>query len=109
MSPPGIASPDRIIAAVCNVYSVSRHKLLHGGQAKGTCEARHTAFYLLYGLTPLSNREIGELMGGRDHSTVMSGKNKISVARELRNPEASALNRRITAIYAHVRESEASA
>ncbi len=109
MSPPGIASPDRIIAAVCNVYDISRKKLTDGGQTKGLCEARHVAFYLLYGLTPRSNREIGQLMGGRDHSTVMSGKNKISVARNLRGPEASALNRRIQAIYQHVRESEASA
>jgi len=44
---------------------------------KELTQARHVAMFLMKKLTQQSLRDIGNFLGGRDHSTVMHGLQKI--------------------------------
>ncbi len=78
-------TPEAIIAAVCAYFHVDRQELLGKSRRRAVAFPRQVAMYLLREETPLSLPQIGEMLGGRDHTTVMHGYEKI--ARELaQNP-----------------------
>ena len=52
-------------------FSVSRDDIVSHRQGARICVARHVAMYLARQLTRKSLREIGQLFGARDHTTVM--------------------------------------
>lgn len=70
------ASPDAVIEAVCNYYNIKTTQIKGSKRDASLVRARHICMYLLkeQGLTLV---EIGNLLGGRDHTTVMHGVEKI--------------------------------
>ncbi len=87
VSPPATKalSPERIIEAIISFSGITGEALRGKGRAKQVVLPRQVAMYLLREDTGASLVEIGRLLGGRDHSTVLHGVGKIG--RELeRNP-----------------------
>jgi chromosomal replication initiation ATPase DnaA len=68
---------DLIFDLVCQDFSVSRGEIIQSGRKTVFVEARQVLMYLLYNDTSLSYPTIGKLLGGRDHTTVIHGANKI--------------------------------
>ncbi|MBE0618754.1 MAG: chromosomal replication initiator protein DnaA [Proteobacteria bacterium] len=69
---------ERILKAVGQHFHVSVVDLKGKRRTKGLAYPRQVAMYLSRELTPASFPEIGQKIGGRDHSTVMYAHGKIS-------------------------------
>ncbi|MCL2598308.1 MAG: chromosomal replication initiator protein DnaA [Firmicutes bacterium] len=70
---------DGILDKVCKYYTLNPNELLGKGRTKDVAHARQLAMYLcteLLSATPLAS--IGNYFGGRDHTTVMHARDKIS-------------------------------
>lgn len=67
-----------IITAVANYYSIEAEVLIERGRSKEVAAARQMAMYLAREETGASLPQIGESLGGRDHTTVMYGWEKIA-------------------------------
>ncbi|MCW5874669.1 MAG: chromosomal replication initiator protein DnaA [Anaerolineales bacterium] len=75
---PHSLSPENIVEAVARVFNQPQEKLLSRDRSAPVALARQVAMYLLREEARLSLPTIGELLGGRDHTTVMHGYDKIS-------------------------------
>ncbi len=71
-------SPDRIIAAVASQFGVDEDQLLSRDRSQQIALPRQVAMYLIREETDASLPQIGEVLGGRDHTTVMYGCGKIA-------------------------------
>jgi chromosomal replication initiator protein len=69
---------EQIIAAVANFYRIDEEVLIERGRSKDVAAARQMAMYLAREETGASLPQIGEVLGGRDHTTVMYGWEKIA-------------------------------
>jgi chromosomal replication initiator protein len=67
-----------IIGKVADYYNVSVDDLCGPSRANNVVTARQIAMYLCRELTDLSLPKIGELFGGKDHTTVLHAVRKIS-------------------------------
>jgi chromosomal replication initiator protein len=70
-------SPGRILAATAESFSVSITELEGPSRRQPLARARQVAMYLCRELTDLSLPKIGQLFGGRDHTTVIHGVNTV--------------------------------
>jgi chromosomal replication initiator protein len=70
-------SPGRILAATAEAFSVSITDLEGPSRRQPLARARQVAMYLCRELTDLSLPKIGQLFGGRDHTTVLHGVNTV--------------------------------
>ena len=77
---PGPADPHAIMRAVGSYFSVTVQALAGKSRAKPIAEARHVAMYLLREDGELALKQVGLLLGHRDHSTVIHGVQKVSRA-----------------------------
>ena len=68
---------EKVIKTIEKFYSYNHTDLCSKLRNKELSEARHIAMYLMKKLTDKSLRDIGGFLGGRDHSTVMHGLQKI--------------------------------
>jgi chromosomal replication initiator protein len=71
-------TPDQIIAAVGDHFGVDLRVLQGRGRSRNIVVPRQVAMYLLREETECSLVDIGRLLGGRDHTTVMYGCEKIA-------------------------------
>ncbi len=71
-------TPDEILQAVAHYYGLEVDLLTGKGRKKEVVKARQMAMYLAREETKASLPQVGELLGGRDHTTVMYGHNKIA-------------------------------
>jgi len=71
-TPPRLDAMRAILAAVANVYEISVNDLLGRSRTKGIAEARSLCCYLAKRCTILSYPEIGSVLGGRHHTTIMA-------------------------------------
>lgn len=69
--------PIQLISLVAKYYDFKNKDLLGKSRKAELVEARHVAIYLLRGELGLQLTKIGELMGGRDHTTIMHAEEKI--------------------------------
>jgi len=69
---------DMILQAVSEHYGVDLRALTGRGRSRNIVVPRQVAMYLLREETEASLVEIGNLLGGRDHTTVMYGCEKIA-------------------------------
>lgn len=74
-------TPEIVMKAVCEEYAVSVEQLQEKNRQPRIVLARQVCMYLLYQDAPLSYPKIGSFIGGRDHTTVIHGAEK--VAKEL--------------------------
>ena len=71
-------TPDRIIAAVAEQFGVDEDRLLSRERSQQVALPRQVAMYLIREETSASLPQIGDVLGGRDHTTVMYGHDKIA-------------------------------
>jgi chromosomal replication initiator protein len=68
---------DDVIDAVCDFYHVKQTQLKGPKRDASLVRARQVAMYLLKSELHLTLVEIGNLLGGRDHTTIMHGVEKV--------------------------------
>jgi chromosomal replication initiator protein len=68
---------DEVIEAACSYYGVTREALSSPGRSRTIAFPRQVAMYLARTETDASLPQIGMALGGRDHTTVMHGYDKI--------------------------------
>ena len=91
---PSAVTPDRIIAAVADQFGVDEDRLLSTDRSRRVALPRQVAMFLIREGTNASLPQIGEALGGRDHTTVMYGVDKVASLLETDD----ALRRRVIAI-----------
>lgn len=69
---------DRVQSVVSSFYNISVDDLLSKKRTDKVAIPRHIAMYLIRTLYDVPYKKIGELFGGRDHSTVISACEKIT-------------------------------
>lgn len=72
-----IIRPDSIITAVCNFFNIKPTQLKGVRRDSFLVGPRHICMFLLKEEVDLTYVEIGNLLGGRDHTTVMHAVDKI--------------------------------
>jgi chromosomal replication initiator protein len=70
-------TPDKIIKSVADFFDIKAAEIYEKGRKKQTIKPRQVAIYLLRKDMGLSFPEIGQSIGGRDHSTAMYANKKI--------------------------------
>ncbi len=73
----GDVEPARVVDLVARKFNLTVEKLLGRDRTKDVAHPRQIAMYLLREEAKISFPQIGEVLGGRDHSTVMSAIEKI--------------------------------
>lgn len=71
-------SPDEIISVVCDYFNVSYQDLIGKKKSKEIVEPRMISIYLISELLNLPLVNIGKIFGGRDHTTIMHSRDKIT-------------------------------
>jgi chromosomal replication initiator protein len=94
MAFPKTTTVDQVLQAVAAFYHVQAQQITGRGRRKEIVRPRHVAMYLARHETESSLPEIGAALGGRDHTTVMYGVQKIEGLIE----QDSTLRREISAI-----------
>lgn len=70
--------PEQILKTIAHEYGVSLEELLSANRSQRIAFPRQIAMYMLREESELSLPKIGEILGGRDHTTIMYGHNKIT-------------------------------
>lgn len=78
-------TPGRVISVVCRYFKMTAADLTSSSRKAGLVYARQVLMYLLRNELALPLEQIGLLLGGRDHSTVIHGIAKIDEF--LKSPE----------------------
>ncbi len=71
-------TPEMILNVVSEHYGIDIRTLQGRGRSRNIVIPRHVAMYLLREETDCSLIDIGNLLGGRDHTTVIHGCDKVS-------------------------------
>lgn len=69
---------DKIIGSVCSFYKISRENLLGKSKKKELVQPRQICAYLMCEIMNIPLVSIGEALGGRDHTTVIHSREKIT-------------------------------
>ena len=69
---------DKIIDSVCSFYKITRDKLLGKSKKKELVQPRQICAYLMCEIMNIPLVSIGEALGGRDHTTVIHSREKIT-------------------------------
>lgn len=72
-----VSGPDEIIKTVCSFYKISHSQIKNDKRDAFLVRPRQVAMYLLKKNLGLTYSQIGEFLGGRDHTTIMHGARKI--------------------------------
>lgn len=78
------ATPDAVIAVVAEAFDVSVEDLKGNSRRREISQARQIGMYLIRQHTGLSLPKVGEVFGGKDHTTVLYSCDKIA---QLRNTD----------------------
>lgn len=79
-SPKKTAAPldqKRVIASICNYFDLNLKDLTGPKRQKELVLPRHIAMYILTEEASLTVERVGQILGGRDHTTVMHGRDRI--------------------------------
>lgn len=71
-------TPDKIISVVCDYFNISYQDIIGKKKNKEIVEPRMISIYLISELLNLPLVNIGKIFGGRDHTTIMHSRDKIS-------------------------------
>lgn len=67
----------QVLSTVCSFFNISLKDLIGPKRQKELVLPRHIAMYLLSEELKLTVEKIGQVLGGRDHTTVMHGRDKM--------------------------------
>lgn len=94
----GEINADDIVDATCKCYNVRREDLLGKRKSKDIVEPRQICIYVMTEMLDLPLKAIGDIFGGRDHTTIMYTRDK--VAQTLNQPKiAEAVNNVKNMVY----------
>lgn len=68
---------ESILSAVCSYYKIRKDDLLGKSRKAELVKARQFAAYLIHDLLALPLVTIGNILGGRDHTTIMYARDKV--------------------------------
>ena len=71
-------TPEAIIRASAEYFKISQQELLGASKRQDLVRARQICTYLICDMLALPLVTVGELMGGRDHATVIYSRDKVS-------------------------------
>jgi len=77
MPEPKEIKPKHILTTIAQEYGVTMEELLSHSRSQRIAFPRQVAMYMLREESELSLPKIGEILGGRDHTTIMYGHEKI--------------------------------
>ncbi|MBR3685333.1 MAG: chromosomal replication initiator protein DnaA [Clostridia bacterium] len=83
----GVIDSQDIINATCNYFKVSKADIIGKKKTKDLAEARMIAIYLITDMLTIPLVSIGQLFGGRDHTTIIHARDKISSQLQENNPQ----------------------
>lgn len=69
---------DAIIDTVCKYFDITRQDIIGKKKSKDVVEPRMIAIYLISEILEMPLVSIGKIFGGRDHTTIMHSRDKIS-------------------------------
>ncbi len=92
----GGANADQIIKAVCDYFDISKDDITGKKKNKEIVEPRMIAIYMISEMLELPLVTIGKIFGGRDHTTIMHSRDKISA--EIKN------NRKIQTFVSEIKK-----
>ena len=69
---------DKIINTVCDFFKVTKDELIGKKRNKEIVEPRQLCVYLIDEMLNIPLQAVGDLLGGRDHTTIMHARDKIS-------------------------------
>lgn len=78
-------TPDKILAAVCGYFKQKKEDILGKGKKADLVKARQICAYLMCEMLSLPLVSVGNILGGRDHTTIMYARDKMEKAQSL-NP-----------------------
>ena len=67
-----------IVNAVCKYFNLTPAEIVSSRRTKNIVEPRMIAIYLITELLPMPLAQIGEMFGGKDHTTIIHARDKIS-------------------------------
>ena len=70
-------TPEKIIAAVCGYFKQTKEDLLGKGKKADVVKARQICAYLICEMLSLPLVSVGNILGGRDHTTIMYARDKM--------------------------------
>jgi len=70
-------SPERIVKEVAQHFHLSEEQLTGRSRARAVSVPRQLAMFLIREETDASLPQIGEILGGRDHTTILHGCDRI--------------------------------
>jgi len=73
-----LLDPDRVVGIVASAFGISAEALLGRSRTREVALPRQVAMYLLREEGNVSLPQIGEVLGGRDHTTVMYACEKVA-------------------------------
>ena len=73
----GVIRPDHVVSIICSFYNIKPTQLKGIRRDAFLVLPRQVCMYVLREEVGLTNMEIGNILGGRDHTTVMHGVDKI--------------------------------
>lgn len=82
VAPKCTKSLDEIVEVVAGFYGVAVGDLVGPCRSKGLVKPRQMAMYLMREETSASLPQIGAALGGRDHTTILHGYNKVAASAE---------------------------
>lgn len=71
-------NPDQIISTVCRYFDITKEDIVGKKKSKDVVEPRMIAIYLISEILEIPLVSIGKIFGGRDHTTIMHSRDKIS-------------------------------
>ena len=71
-------TPDDIINATCKCFNVKREDLLGKRKTRDIVETRQICIYVMTEILDLPLTTIGNIFGGRDHTTIMYARDKVT-------------------------------
>lgn len=71
-------TPEQIISTVCQYFDITKEDIIGKKKSKDVVEPRMIAIYLISEILEIPLVSIGKIFGGRDHTTIMHSRDKIS-------------------------------
>ena len=70
-------TPDKVLDAVCTYFKQKREDILGKGKRADLAKARQICAYLMCDMLSLPLVSVGNILGGRDHTTIMYARDKM--------------------------------
>ena len=84
---------DRILSIISRHYGVTVDDIRSKKKSSNITNVRHVAVYIIKSITTLTLNEIGDVLGGRNHATIINSLEKAEIMiRTVKNKEAEILS-----------------